>query len=174
MQEERRGQVCSGRIAAEDNLVFRNSNRVDEVVVTGERLDKLRRVLVLGCEAVVEEKHRGVQPVLLLELLDRLEEEHLGVCARVEDEASAMDKVDHDIVILAVALGRREPAAGGAVHLNPFDPAPELARRVNAVVRPLPVEHESDLSGCPFVVACVDLPDDCVRQRWPAEFFDDR
>lgn len=84
MKQEGGGEVRSGRVSAEHNLVLGDADRVDEVVVAGEGLDELRGVLVLGGEAVVEEEDRSADVVLLLELLDRVAEEDLGVRARVE------------------------------------------------------------------------------------------
>lgn len=50
MEEKRSHKVASSRVTSEQNLAFVDFERVDEVLITCDSFDKLRRVFVLGSE----------------------------------------------------------------------------------------------------------------------------
>lgn len=85
-----------------------------------------------------------------------------------------MHKVDDDVVILAVGLGRCKPPAGGAVDLDVLDPAFELGCGVRERVRSLAVEEEANLRRSPAVVASRDLAHECVCEERSADVLDER
>lgn len=67
VQQERGREVGAGRVTTENNLALGDAQRVDQVVVARERLDELRRVFVLGREAVVEEEDGRGDAMFFLE-----------------------------------------------------------------------------------------------------------
>lgn len=94
--------------------------------------------------------------------------------AQDSHEAAAVHKVDDDVVILAVCLGRCEPPAGGAVDLDVLDPAFELGGGVRERVRSLAVEEDADLGRGPAVVASRNLAHERVCEERSADVLDER
>lgn len=110
------------RISSDADLLLCDSELVDELMISGERLDKLGGVRRFRRELIIDEEDGELDFPQFVHLSQELDPEDVGRSSSVDYESTTVNKHHHDLVVGSFRSGRSEPTTLYSVHERGFHP----------------------------------------------------